>query len=233
MPPPYPIHPLTPPSTVPLPSLTPPVTTTFYIPTPPASAQLTHIGLATSFLSAPILHIIVLLWRPLRARHGTNMSQFSHIGWGRFPSSKMMIVSRTCLLQKCTRIAVRVPALPGHPSTGHSAVPPLGNSSLYVCFSSPSPPPVAAYAHAHFLSRALPCCIMRWESSDPAAISLPQSPHIGMSNQYHIETTFVNYSLVNTNYFGSRLIQTYLQLSQDISSTLGKFPGGVYSISSS
>ena len=92
------------------------------------------------FLSAPLLHIIVLLWRPLRARHGTNMSQFSHLGWGKFPSSKMIMVSRTYLLQKCTRIAVRVPALPGHPSTGNSVVPPLGNSSLYVCASPPSPP---------------------------------------------------------------------------------------------
>ena len=49
-------------------------------------------------------------WNFQRDRHGTSMSQFSHRGWGRFPSSKMMSVSRTCLLQKYTRIAVLVPA---------------------------------------------------------------------------------------------------------------------------
>ena len=40
---------------------------------------------------------------------------------------------------------------------------------------------MAASVHAHFLSRSLPCYVMRWESSNPAAISLPQSPHVVLS----------------------------------------------------
>ena len=70
-------------------------------------------------------------WWSLNGRHkDTEMCRSG--GCGRFPSSSMITVSLTCLLQKCTRIAVRVPALPGHPSTEHSCVPPFGNSTLYV-----------------------------------------------------------------------------------------------------
>ena len=36
---------------------------------------------------------------------------------------------------------------------------------------------MAASVHAHLLSLAFPCCVMRWESSDPAAISWPNPPH--------------------------------------------------------
>ena len=43
--------------------------------------------------------------------------------------------------------------------------------------------------------------------------------------QYHIGKKNWNDILVNTNYFGSRLILKFLQLSQDISSPLGQFPG--------
>ena len=115
------------------------------------------------------------------------MSQFSHQGWGRFPSSSMMTVSRTCLLQNCTRIAVLVPALPGHPSTGQSFAPPFGNSIRYVLCSSP---PVDASVHAHPLSLAFLCCVMRWESSDPAAISWPQSPQVTRSLEEDVKISF-------------------------------------------
>ena len=54
-----------------------------------------------------------------------------------------------------------------------------------------------------------------------------------MSLQYHIDTISGNNSLVNTDYFGSRIIQTYLQFSQFISDPLGQFTGGVSFISSS
>ena len=83
-------------------------------------------------------------------------------------------------LQKCTRIAVLVPALPSAvsppvlhppPSPGTlrlgsplplplktpsdtSFAPPFRNSIRYVFCSSP---PVAASVHAHFLSLAFPC----------------------------------------------------------------------------
>ena len=40
---------------------------------------------------------------------------------------------------------------------------------------------VAVSVHAHFLFRSLPCCIMRWGYSNPAAIYLPQSPHVTLS----------------------------------------------------
>ena len=58
---------------------------------------------------------------------------------------------------------------------------PLGNSSRYVCDSPPSPRPVAASVHVQRLSHAFPCCVMRWETSDPAAISFPQSLHVILS----------------------------------------------------
>ena len=50
---------------------------------------------------------------------------------------------------------------------------------------------------------------------------------LDMSLQYHIDTNFGNKNLVNKNYFGGRFIQTYSKLSQDISSPLGQFTGGV------
>ena len=54
---------------------------------------------------------------------------------------------------------------------------------------------------------------------------------LDMSLQYHIDTIFGNYNLVNTHYFVGRLMQKYLQLYQDISSTLDQFPGRVSLIS--
>ena len=128
------------------------------------------------FLSTPLLHIEVFLCFPLRDRHGTSMSHHEHLGCGRFPSSNMITMSRTCRRQKCTLIAVRVPAFPGQPSTGHSLAPPLvGNSIRWVCGSPP--PPVAALVQLRLSSFAFPCCIIRWASRDPSAISFPQSPH--------------------------------------------------------
>ena len=50
-----------------------------------------------------------------------SVPRFTYLG-------RVMTVSRTCLLQKFTRIAVLVPALLGHPSTGQSFAPPFGNS---------------------------------------------------------------------------------------------------------
>ena len=43
------------------------------------------------------------------------------------------------------------------------------------------PPPVAASVHVQSFSRAFPCCDMRWESREPAAISFPQSPQLTLS----------------------------------------------------
>ena len=113
------------------------------------------------FLSAPLLQITVLLCLPSRECHGTSMSHRENLGCGRFPSSKMIRTSWTCRRQKCTLIAVRVPSLPGQPSTGHSLVPPLvENSVRYVCGSPP--PPVAALVQLHLSSFAFPCYIIRW-----------------------------------------------------------------------
>ena len=40
---------------------------------------------------------------------------------------------------------------------------------------------MTASVHAHLLSLAFLCCVMRCESSDPAAISCPQYPHVTRS----------------------------------------------------
>ena len=126
------------------------------------------------FRSAPFRHIAMSWCFPLRARHGTSMSHHEHLGCGRFPSSKMITMSRTCRLQKCILIAVRVPALPGQPSTGQLLRPTLvGKVIRYVRGS----PPVAEASQLQCSSFAFPCCVIRWDDSDPAAISLPHSPH--------------------------------------------------------
>ena len=102
------------------------------------------------------------------------MSNREHLGCGRFPSSKMITMSRTCRLQKCIRIAVRVPALSGNPSTWQLLGPPLvRKASRYVCGS----PPVAEASQIHRSYFAFPCCVIRWDASEPAAISFPHSPH--------------------------------------------------------
>ena len=65
------------------------------------------------------------------------MSHWGHRGWGRFTSSKMTTVSRTCRCRKCTRINVLITARPGHPSTGQLRGPPaVGNSILMVVLLS-------------------------------------------------------------------------------------------------
>ena len=106
------------------------------------------------------------------------MSHREHLGCGRFPSSKMITMSRTCRLQKCILISVLVPALPGQPSAGHPLGTPLvGKSIRYVLGS----PPVAGLFQLHVSSFAFPCCVIRWDARDPAAISSPQSPHSTLS----------------------------------------------------
>ena len=109
----------------------------------------------------------------MSARHGTSMSHREHLGCGRFPSSKMTTISRTCGLQKCIHIAVRVPALTGKPFTGKLRGPPLvRKASRYVCGS----PPVAEASQLQRSSFAFPCYVIRWDTSDTAAISFPHSP---------------------------------------------------------
>ena len=110
----------------------------------------------------------------MSARHGTSMSHREHLGCGRFPSSNMITMSRTCRLQKCIHIAVRVPDLPGEPSTGQLHGPPLvGKASRYACAS----PPVAEASQLQRSSFTCPCCVIQWDAIDPATISLPHSPH--------------------------------------------------------
>ena len=97
-----------------------------------------------------------------------------HLGCGRFPSSKMITMFQTCRLQKCILIVILVPALPGQSSTGKPLGPSLvGKSIRYVL----GLPPVAEAVQLHCSSFAFPCCVIRWDASDPAAISFLHSPH--------------------------------------------------------
>ena len=61
------------------------------------------------------------------------MSHRVHCGWGRFPSSRMTMVSRICRCRKCTCIAVLVAAWPGHPSTGDLCGSPLAGKGHSIC----------------------------------------------------------------------------------------------------
>ena len=137
------------------------------------------------FLSSTFLHILVAWRLPLSARHGTSMLHRDNLGCGRFPSSKMITISRTFRLQKCIHIAVRVPALPGQLSTGHIHGPPLvGKTRRYVC----GLPPVAKAYQIQRSSFACPCCANRWDASDPDAISFPHSLH---STRYFCRSRYV------------------------------------------
>ena len=85
-----------------------------------------------------------------------------HLGCGRFPSSKMITMSRTCWIQNCIGISVHVLALPGKPSTGQLLGPTLvGKDSRYVCGS----PPVDKASQLHRSSFTCMCCIIRWDAS--------------------------------------------------------------------
>ena len=66
------------------------------------------------------------------------MSQRGNRGWGRFPSSKMIKISRKCRWEKCTHIAVLIAALPIHPSTGQFHSPHVFRKAImYIYGSSP------------------------------------------------------------------------------------------------
>ena len=85
------------------------------------------------FCSAPFMHCAVLGWRPFKTAHGTIMSHQGQRGWGRFPSSTIITVSRTFWRRKCTRIPVLVFTLPLHPCTEQSCGPTtIGKETLYV-----------------------------------------------------------------------------------------------------
>ena len=66
------------------------------------------------------------------------MSQQGQRGWGRFPSSTIITVSRTFWRRKCTRRPVLVFTLPLHPCTEQSCGPTtIGKETLYVsCYTS-------------------------------------------------------------------------------------------------
>ena len=105
------------------------------------------------FLSAPFFHIAVEWCLPFKALHGTSISHREHLGWGNFPSSKMITISRTCRLQKCISIAVLAPAHPGRPSTGQLHGPPLVRKAIQYVYVSP---PVAEASQIHRSSVAYP-----------------------------------------------------------------------------
>ena len=75
------------------------------------------------FLYTPFAHCTVPGWRPFSALRGTCMSHLEHRGWGKFPSSSITTVSRTCRCTKCTHIAVLVARAPGTPPRGISSLP--------------------------------------------------------------------------------------------------------------
>ena len=124
------------------------------------------------FLSAHFLHIVVAWCLPFI--YGTSMSHREHLGWGSFPSSKMITISRTYQLQKCIRIAVLVPDRPGKPSTGQLRGPPLVGKAIQYARSLP---PMDEASQLHHSTFVCPFCVILWDANDPAAISFPHSLH--------------------------------------------------------
>ena len=60
------------------------------------------------FHSDPLEHWAVLGWRPVKSAHITNISYQGHCGWGRLPSSKMIMVSHMCRCRNCTRSPILI-----------------------------------------------------------------------------------------------------------------------------
>ena len=66
--------------------------------------------------SYPLLQISMSVWRPLRARQGTNKSHLGHRGWSRLPSSIISSVYHTRPGKKWIRRLVRIVSLPQYPN---------------------------------------------------------------------------------------------------------------------
>ena len=93
------------------------------------------------FRPAPFLHYTVRRCIPFRSRHDTIMLHRGHRGWGRFPSSGITTVSRTCRCHKFTRMAVHVTTRTLHPSTVKGLGPAFsGNIILNAMVLSPPLP---------------------------------------------------------------------------------------------
>ena len=86
-------------------------------------AQASSVFILHRFLPNQLAHWAVLGWRPFKATHSTSMSQRGHHGWGRFPYSTMITVSRTWRCTKCTRNPIHAAALPWNSLTRNSRVP--------------------------------------------------------------------------------------------------------------
>ena len=72
------------------------------------------------FCSAPLAHCAVVGCLHFSVLKGISIFYLGHRGWGRFPSSKMTTVSRTCRCRKWTHIASLSSLVLGIPPPGSS-----------------------------------------------------------------------------------------------------------------
>ena len=127
------------------------------------------------FISTPLAHWAVARCRPFSDLQGTSMLQQGHRGWGRFHSSKMIMVSQTRQWKKCICIAVLVAASPGKPSMGQLRGPPMDEKAiLYVRGSSMG----AVDSQRRLPSADLPYYVYMCPASEPSAISPPHYLHL-------------------------------------------------------
>ena len=93
------------------------------------------------FKSASFLHCTVQQCVRFRSCNGTRMLHIEHRGWGRFSSSNITPVNRTCRCQKCTRMTVHVASRTLQPSTEKGLGPDFSRNFILniMGLSPPSP----------------------------------------------------------------------------------------------
>ena len=102
------------------------------------------------------------------------MSRQGHHGWGRFPSSKIITISQTCLCRKFTLISALVDAWPLHPLTGNFRGPTVvGNCIQYIW----GYPYRVGISYCFISPESLPCWVFQYTASNPTSMYSSLSGH--------------------------------------------------------
>ena len=124
----------------------------------------------------PLVHWAVLRWRPFMYAHINIMSHKEHRGCGRFPSSKMTIVSHMWWCTKCTLIPVWIADCIWHPSISHTRGPDACRNYTWTFGVSPGG------GVSHCAPRLIPCCFWKWSARNTNSRSVSPSPIIHYPN---------------------------------------------------
>ena len=122
--------------------------------------------------SSPLSQWAVLGCWMFRAACDNRMSQQRHRGWGRSPSSMMIMVSCTWRCTKCTHIPIYVDALTYHPLNRHyCGISRIRKDTRYVWCSSTG----GGVVDSHCLPISMPGLVWRCATSKASARTAAQS----------------------------------------------------------